>query len=63
MCINPSRSTIATVAGKPLQPAVVKQIAEGVRKRRVKGVNEDGAILIEYDIKDLVFFLFASISL
>ena len=40
---------IATVAGKLLQPAVVKQIAEGVRKRRVKGVNENGAVLVEYE--------------
>jgi len=39
---------IATLADKPLQPAAVKQIAEGVRKRRVKGVNEDGAVLVDH---------------
>ena len=40
---------IATLRGKPLQPQLVRVMAEAIRKRRVKGVNEDGIILVDYE--------------
>src|SRR5438552_2284102 len=40
---------IATMRGKPLQPQLVRAMAEAIRKRRVKGLNEDGVILVDYE--------------
>lgn len=40
---------VATVAGRPPLPQSVREMAEGIRKRRVKGVNEDGVVLVDYE--------------
>ena len=40
---------ITTIGGKPLRPQVVRAMAEAIRKRRVKGVNEDGVVLVDYE--------------
>ena len=38
---------IATVVGRPLLPDTVRGWADGLMRRRVKGVNEDGLVLVE----------------
>jgi DDE superfamily endonuclease len=40
---------IATLRGKPLQPHLVRAMVEAIRKRRVKGVNENGIIVVDYE--------------
>jgi hypothetical protein len=40
---------LATVAGKPPLSEVVRGMADGLIKRRVKGVNEDGNELVSYE--------------
>jgi hypothetical protein len=40
---------VATMAGRPPLPQTVREMAEGIRKRRVKGVNEDGVVLVDYE--------------
>jgi hypothetical protein len=40
---------IATLRGKPLQPQLVRAMAEAIRKRRVKGVNEDRVVYVNYE--------------
>jgi helix-turn-helix, Psq domain len=36
---------LATMAGKPLLPATLREMGNGIMKRRVNGVNEDGIVL------------------
>lgn len=40
---------IATMRRKPLQPHLVRAMAEAIRKLLVKGVNENGLTLVNYD--------------
>jgi len=40
---------LATIAGKPLLPEAIREMGEGLMKRRVKGVNENGVVLVEYE--------------
>ena len=40
---------LATIAGKPLLPATLRQMGNGIMKRCVKGVNEEGSVLVEYE--------------
>ena len=40
---------LATLAGKPLLPATLRQMGDGIMKRHVKRVNENGIVLVDYD--------------
>jgi len=40
---------VATVAGRPLLLQAVQEMAAGIRKRRIKGVNEDELIIVDYE--------------
>ena len=41
---------LATLAGKPLLPAILREMGGGIMKRRLKGVNEDGLVLVNYEL-------------
>ena len=41
---------LATIAGKSLLPATLHQMGNGIMKRHVKGVNEEGSVLVEYEL-------------
>jgi len=41
--------TLCTVSGRAPIPEVVREMAEGIRRRRVKGVNESGMEIVTYE--------------
>lgn len=41
--------TLCTVSGRAPIPEVVREMAEGIRRRHVKGVNESGMELVSYE--------------